>query len=102
MAECCIEFFPDANDQYFLYYPGCHHSARGKPRVVIDPAAHAALHDAQRNLLYTAVTRGRRLVIVVGTQKALAIAVKKRESAQRITTLNELLVAAVGTTPSSC
>jgi exodeoxyribonuclease V alpha subunit len=29
----------------------------------------------QRNLLYTAVTRGKRLVILVGTRKALRIAV---------------------------
>jgi exodeoxyribonuclease V alpha subunit len=30
----------------------------------------------QRNLLYTAVTRGERLVVIVGQKKALAIAVK--------------------------
>lgn len=30
----------------------------------------------QRNLLYTAVTRGKRLVVIVGQKKAMAIAVK--------------------------
>jgi len=41
----------------------------------------------QRNLLYTAITRGKRLVVLVGTQKALAIAVKKQDIRRRITTL---------------
>jgi exodeoxyribonuclease V alpha subunit len=34
----------------------------------------------QRNLLYTAVTRGKRLVVIVGQKKALAIAVKGSEA----------------------
>jgi exodeoxyribonuclease V alpha subunit len=43
----------------------------------------------QRNLLYTAITRGRRLVVMVGTRRALAIAVKNdriesRQLASRI------------------
>jgi exodeoxyribonuclease V alpha subunit len=32
----------------------------------------------QRNLMYTGVTRGRRLVVLIGQRKALAIAVKRR------------------------
>jgi len=45
----------------------------------------------QRNLLYTGITRGRKLVIVVGSRKALAIAVKRTQSHERITTLRERL-----------
>lgn len=41
----------------------------------------------QRNLLYTGITRGRRLVVLVGTKKAIAIAVKRVQSMGRITTL---------------
>jgi exodeoxyribonuclease V alpha subunit len=41
----------------------------------------------QRNLLYTAVTRGKKLVVLVGTKKALAIALRKGEASRRITTL---------------
>lgn len=48
----------------------------------------------QRNLLYTAVTRARKLVVLVGTKKAIAIAVKRVSSHQRITTLRERLMAA--------
>ena len=47
----------------------------------------------QRNMLYTAVTRGKKLVVLVGTKKAIAIAVKRMEASQRITTLKDRLVA---------
>jgi exodeoxyribonuclease V alpha subunit len=50
----------------------------------------------QRNLLYTAVTRGKRLVVVVGQKKAVAIAVKNISGRRRWSKLNEWL----GATPS--
>jgi exodeoxyribonuclease V alpha subunit len=37
----------------------------------------------QRNLLYTAITRGKRLVVLVGTRKALALAVRNADVAAR-------------------
>jgi exodeoxyribonuclease V alpha subunit len=43
----------------------------------------AALSDAQRNLVYTGVTRGKRLVVLVGQRKALAIAVKEARARKR-------------------
>ena len=45
----------------------------------------------QRNLLYTAITRAKKLVILVGTEKALDLAVTRSESRERITTLAERL-----------
>jgi exodeoxyribonuclease V alpha subunit len=45
----------------------------------------------QRNLLYTAVTRGRKLVIVIGSRKALALAVKRHNPSQRCTALAKRL-----------
>lgn len=45
----------------------------------------------QRNLLYTAVTRAKRMVVLVGTSKALWIAVKNAKVAQRYTSLSERL-----------
>jgi exodeoxyribonuclease V alpha subunit len=41
----------------------------------------------ERNLLYTAVTRGERLVVVIGQTKALAMAVKRADSGKRLTNL---------------
>ena len=45
----------------------------------------------QRNLLYTAVTRGRQLVVLIGTRKALYIAIKNNKTLQRYTLLAERL-----------
>ena len=42
----------------------------------------------QRNLLYTAITRARKLVILVGTRRAIQIAVRTNPVAQRHTALD--------------
>jgi len=56
----------------------------------------------QRNLIYTGITRGRKLVVLVGTQRALAIAVGRVGAHQRITTLRERLEAVfLGARPDS-
>jgi exodeoxyribonuclease V alpha subunit len=45
----------------------------------------------QRNLLYTGITRGKRLVVLVGQKKALAMAVKNHLARRRYTKLAEWL-----------
>lgn len=45
----------------------------------------------QRNLLYTAITRGRKLVVLVGTKKAIAMAVRRQDVQQRRTALRQRL-----------
>jgi exodeoxyribonuclease V alpha subunit len=47
----------------------------------------------QRNLVYTGVTRGKRLVVLVGQLKALAIAVKGGRTGRRWSKLREWLEA---------
>ena len=49
----------------------------------------------QRNLLYTAITRSRKLVVLVGTLKALGIAVKKMDARRRVTLLKQRLQASL-------
>jgi len=46
----------------------------------------------QRTLLYTAVTRARRLLVVVGTKKAVALAVKNDATLRRFSRLSDRLV----------
>jgi exodeoxyribonuclease V alpha subunit len=80
-------------DELVLSYATTIHKSQGSeyPCVVIPiHTQHYIL--LQRNLLYTAVTRGKSLVVLVGTLKALTIAVKTVEAGQRITTLRERLV----------
>lgn len=64
------------------------HKSQGSeyPAVVI-PLMTQHFILLQRNLIYTAVTRGRRLVVLVGTKKALAIAVKNDKPGKRYTRL---------------
>ncbi|MGH8579600.1 MAG: ATP-binding domain-containing protein, partial [Gammaproteobacteria bacterium] len=56
--------------------------------VVVIPLAAQHYTLLERNLLYTAVTRGQRLVVIVGQLKALAIAVKNLRSMRRLTNLS--------------
>jgi exodeoxyribonuclease V alpha subunit len=49
----------------------------------------------QRNLLYTAVTRARELVVIVGSKKAVGIAVKNNRMQSRFTLLRERLSSGV-------
>jgi exodeoxyribonuclease V alpha subunit len=44
-----------------------------------------------RNLIYTGLTRARKLAVLVGTRKALAMAVQNQDTSQRQTYLKELL-----------
>ncbi|MFC1636449.1 ATP-dependent RecD-like DNA helicase [Planctomycetota bacterium] len=79
-------------DELILSYAVTVHKSQGTeyPVVVIPiHTQHYAL--LQRNLLYTAITRGRKLVVLVGTQKAVAIAVKRMDSRRRVTLLKERL-----------
>jgi len=68
------------------------HKSQGSeyPAVVI-PVSTQHYTMLQRNLLYTGVTRGRRLVVLVGQRKALAIAVSGRQGRRRWSKLREWL-----------
>ena len=68
------------------------HKSQGSeyPAVVITLATQHYTMLA-RNLLYTAVTRGKRLVIVVGQRRALSIAVRTSDARRRWTKLGEWL-----------
>jgi exodeoxyribonuclease V alpha subunit len=69
------------------------HKSQGSeyPAVVI-PIMTQHYMMLQRNLIYTAVTRGRKLVVLVGTKKALAIAVKNNKTEQRYSLLKQRLM----------
>jgi exodeoxyribonuclease V alpha subunit len=81
-------------DEVSLAYATSIHKSQGSeyPAVVI-PLAMQHFMMLERNLLYTAVTRGKKLVVIVGQAKALAIAVKNKRSQTRITALSARLQA---------
>src|SRR5215472_66557 len=71
-------------DELVLAYATTIHKSQGSeyPAVVI-PLTTQHYPMLRRNLVYTGVTRGKRLVVLVGQRKALAIAVKGARSRRR-------------------
>ena len=70
-----------------------HKSQGSEYPVVVIPVHTQHYMMLQRNLLYTAVTRGKKLVILVGTKRAVAMAVQRTEASKRITTLRQRIAA---------
>jgi exodeoxyribonuclease V alpha subunit len=81
-------------DELVLAYATTIHKAQGSeyPAVVI-PITMQHYTMLRRNLVYTGVTRGKRLVVMVGQRKALAMAVRGRQTHRRWSKLKEWLAA---------
>ena len=79
-------------DTLVLAYATTIHKSQGSeyPAVVI-PVLTQHFAMLQRNLLYTGVTRGKKLVVLVGQKKAVAIAVKNVSGRRRWSKLDEWL-----------
>lgn len=78
----------DELDELSLAYALTIHKSQGSEY----PAVILPLHTQhymllQRNLLYTAVTRGKKLVVVIGSKRALEIAARRQETTRRYTAL---------------
>jgi exodeoxyribonuclease V alpha subunit len=82
----------DELDELALAYALTVHKSQGAeyPAVIV-PLHSQQYRLLQRNVLYTAITRGKRLVVLVGSRKALQLAVGRGESAARYTALAERL-----------
>src|SRR6202790_2521829 len=83
-------------------YAATIHKSQGSeyPAVLI-PVMTQHYAMLQRNLLYTGVTRGKKLVVLVGQKKAVAIAVRNVSGRRRWSKLNEWLAAGTAVNPAS-
>ena len=83
-----VQYPFDSLDELDLAYAITVHKSQGSeyPAVVI-PVVTQHYIMLQRNLLYTAVTRARELVVLVGTRRAVGIAVRNDEAGNRYTRL---------------
>lgn len=81
----------DLLDLALAYAVSIHKSQGSEYQVVIIPLLKSHFMMLQRNLIYTAVTRGRKKAIVVGDPAAFAMAVRNSESKTRRTLLKERL-----------
>lgn len=83
--------FNELDEVALAYAVSVHKSQGSEYPAVIMPVLTQHYILLQRNLIYTAVTRGRRLVVLVGTKKALAIGVKNDKTQKRYTRLAQRL-----------
>jgi exodeoxyribonuclease V alpha subunit len=98
---CVVSFFPDQRlveykrddiPELDLSYAITIHKSQGSEfGAVIIPVLTQHFKMLFRNLIYTGLTRARKLAVLVGTRKALAMAVKNQDTSQRQTYLKELL-----------
>jgi exodeoxyribonuclease V alpha subunit len=79
-----VEYALDELDTLVLAYAATVHKSQGSEYAAVVIPVHTQHYVMlQRNLLYTAVTRGKRLVVLVGTRKALALAVRNADVSAR-------------------
>jgi exodeoxyribonuclease V alpha subunit len=83
-----VPYAADELDQITTAYAISVHKSQGSeyPAVIV-PLVTQHYILLQRNLLYTAMTRGKQLVILIGTQKALHIALKNDKPHRRLSSL---------------
>ena len=99
---CTVAFPPDGRKVLYqredimeldLAYAVTIHKSQGSEfEAVIIPVLTQHFKMLFRNLIYTGLTRARKLAVFVGTRKALSMAVRNQDTSQRQTALRELLI----------
>ncbi|KAF0650239.1 MULTISPECIES: SF1B family DNA helicase RecD2 [Streptomyces] len=83
--------FDELDELAHAYAVTIHRSQGSEYPAVVIPVTTSAWTMLQRNLLYTAVTRARKLVVLVGSRKALGQAVRTVSAGRRFTALDHRL-----------
>ncbi|GAA0474167.1 ATP-dependent RecD-like DNA helicase [Streptomyces sp. NPDC046215] len=83
--------FDELDELAHAYAVTIHRSQGSEYPAVVIPVTTGAWMMLQRNLLYTAVTRAKRLVVLVGSRKALGQAVRTVSAGRRCTALDHRL-----------
>lgn len=86
--------FADLDELVLAYAVSIHKYQGSECPCVVMPVHTTHFKLLHRNLLYTGVTRGKKLVVLVGTKKAIAMAVKNDEVKKRYTGLQQALAGA--------
>jgi len=86
----------DLSDLDLAYAMTVHRAQGSEYPAVVMPVATQHFVMLERNLFYTAVTRAKRLCVLVGQPRALAMAVKNADTRSRRTLLSSRLAAAPG------
>jgi exodeoxyribonuclease V alpha subunit len=83
--------FADLDELHLAYAVSVHKYQGSEAPCIILPVHTTHFKLLYRNLLYTAVTRGRKLVVLIGMKQALQIAVRNNETEERFTGLEKAL-----------
>lgn len=96
-----IDYLDESDDMYDIEVEGihsfvsngfvCHNSQGSEFPVIIIPMSMSQYIMLQRNLLYTGVTRGKKLVVLVGEEEAIKTAVRTNKIGKRNTLLKSRL-----------
>ena len=92
--------FEDLDELILAYAMTIHKSQGSEYPAVVLPLHTQHYMMLQRNLLYTGITRGKKLVVLVGPRKALSMAVQRQDTAKRYTALASRLKACAPKAPS--
>jgi exodeoxyribonuclease V alpha subunit len=84
--------WPEADEVVHAYAVSVHKSQGSEFPAVVVPVMTQHYLMLQRNLLYTAVTRAKRLVVLLGQRRAIGIAVRNNRVAARHSGLSVRLV----------
>jgi exodeoxyribonuclease V alpha subunit len=84
--------FGDLDELALAYALSIHKSQGSEFPCVVIPLHTQHYLMLRRNLLYTAVTRGKQLVVLVGTKQALGMAVRREDTRRRCTALRRRLL----------
>ncbi|MFI1310469.1 ATP-dependent RecD-like DNA helicase [Streptomyces albidoflavus] len=84
--------FDELDELAHAYAVTIHRSQGSEYPAVVVPVATSAWMMLQRNLLYTAVTRAKKLVVLVGSRKAIGQAVRNVSAGRRCTALDHRLL----------
>jgi exodeoxyribonuclease V alpha subunit len=96
-----VEYDITELDELVLSYAATIHKSQGSEYpVVVMPVLMSHYVMLQRNLIYTGCTRAKKVMVIVGTKKALGIAVRNMTVLKRNTMLAERLRSAAGSDKS--
>ncbi|MBM3162013.1 MAG: ATP-dependent RecD-like DNA helicase [Chlorobi bacterium] len=87
--------FAELDELGLAYATSIHKSQGSEYQAVVIPLGMQHFTLLERNLIYTAVTRGKKLVVIIAEPRALATAVRTRKSGHRMTTLGAKLAETV-------
>lgn len=98
-AEALIQFddreihydFNELDELSLAYATTIHKSQGSEYPCVVIPLSMQSYLMLERNLIYTGVTRGKKMVVIIGQKKALSIAVRTQRSGRRKTWLRQRL-----------